>query len=139
MTSEPGRLEYLAALGIDVFTPRTAPFEPTGTAPPIEESHESPAARATTDGGASRQAGAPTESLGWPELEARVAACTLCPLHQGRTRTVFGVGNRTADWMIVGEAPGATEQFSPAFVPRFTPPPHMADSDSDPHSSTMRT
>lgn len=49
------------------------------------------------------------ERLGWEALEARVAACTRCPLHAGRTRTVFGVGNRRADWLIVGEAPGAEE------------------------------
>ena len=38
-----------------------------------------------------------------------VAACTRCPLHAGRTQTVFGVGRRDARWMIIGEAPGAEE------------------------------
>jgi DNA polymerase len=33
----------------------------------------------------------------------------LCPLHATRTQAVFGVGNRTADWMVIGEAPGADE------------------------------
>jgi DNA polymerase len=47
--------------------------------------------------------------MGWDELEAAVAACTACPLCQSRTRTVFGVGNPTAPWMIIGEAPGAEE------------------------------
>jgi DNA polymerase len=47
--------------------------------------------------------------LGWPELEVRVSACTRCALHAGRSRTVFGVGNRQADWLVVGEAPGAEE------------------------------
>jgi uracil-DNA glycosylase family 4 len=45
----------------------------------------------------------------WPELESRVAGCTRCALHESRSRTVFGSGNRAADWMIVGEAPGADE------------------------------
>jgi uracil-DNA glycosylase family 4 len=45
----------------------------------------------------------------WEGLEAEVAQCTRCPLHQTRTQTVFGVCNRTADWMIIGEAPGADE------------------------------
>jgi len=45
----------------------------------------------------------------WQELRKRVAACVLCPLHEGRTQTVFGVGNQAADWMVVGEAPGAEE------------------------------
>ena len=35
--------------------------------------------------------------------------CTRCRLHASRTQTVFGVGSREADWMIVGEAPGAEE------------------------------
>jgi uracil-DNA glycosylase len=48
-------------------------------------------------------------SLDWAALEARVSSCTLCGLHAGRTRTVFGVGNRRADLLIVGEAPGAEE------------------------------
>ena len=45
----------------------------------------------------------------WPELEAAVKGCTRCPLHLTRTQGVFGVGNRKARWMIVGEAPGADE------------------------------
>ncbi len=47
--------------------------------------------------------------LDWEALEARVRACTACELHRTRTQVVFGVGNRNADWMIVGEAPGAEE------------------------------
>lgn len=47
--------------------------------------------------------------LDWAALEAAVAGCVRCPLHAGRTRTVFGVGNRDADWLVVGEAPGAEE------------------------------
>ncbi|MBS1213727.1 MAG: uracil-DNA glycosylase, partial [Proteobacteria bacterium] len=42
----------------------------------------------------------------WDTLERRVAACTACPLHGSRTQTVFGVGDRNADWMVIGEAPG---------------------------------
>ena len=47
--------------------------------------------------------------LDWPALESSVARCTRCALHETRTRTVFGTGNRAADWIIVGEAPGADE------------------------------
>jgi uracil-DNA glycosylase len=39
--------------------------------------------------------------------EAR--ACTRCPLHQSRTKVVFGAGNADADLMFVGEAPGQQE------------------------------
>ena len=38
-----------------------------------------------------------------------VRPCTRCPLHAGRTRTVFGEGDPHADLMIVGEGPGAEE------------------------------
>lgn len=49
------------------------------------------------------------DGLDWPELERRVAECTICDLHATRTNTVFGVGDRNADWMVIGEAPGADE------------------------------
>ena len=45
----------------------------------------------------------------WEALQREVAGCRLCSLHQGRTQTVFGVGDRDADWMLIGEAPGAEE------------------------------
>jgi len=63
-----------------------------------------PDTNALRDSTAAREAGAD-----WPELRARVAACTRCSLCSTRTQTVFGVGNQTAEWLIVGEAPGAEE------------------------------
>jgi len=45
----------------------------------------------------------------WIELKQAVPACTACGLHKGRTQTVFGVGDEQADWLLVGEAPGAEE------------------------------
>ena len=38
-----------------------------------------------------------------------IAACTQCPLSEGRTQVVFGHGNPHADLMFVGEAPGFHE------------------------------
>src|SRR3954454_9132069 len=38
-----------------------------------------------------------------------VKACTKCPLHETRTKAVFGAGDADADLMFVGEAPGAEE------------------------------
>src|SRR5262249_34219606 len=49
------------------------------------------------------------EKGGWIELKQAVPACTACGLHKTRTQTVFGVGDEQADWMFVGEAPGAEE------------------------------
>src|ERR1700704_2419868 len=84
------RREYLAALGLETWVVRGKSPEPRDTAPP--------------DTLAAREAG-----IDWPELRERVAACTRCTLCSTRTQTVFGVGSPTADWLIVGEAPGAEE------------------------------
>lgn len=43
------------------------------------------------------------------DLEKRVAACTACALHTGRTLSVFSDGNPFADVMIIGEGPGQKE------------------------------
>lgn len=45
----------------------------------------------------------------WLSLQHRVRQCDRCELHKTRTHTVFGMGNESADWMFVGEAPGAEE------------------------------
>ena len=47
--------------------------------------------------------------MDWDPLKAAVAQCTACPLHEKRTNTVFGVGDEQAEWMFVGEGPGAEE------------------------------
>jgi len=47
--------------------------------------------------------------MDWPQLKASVAGCTACPLHKGRNKTVFGVGDEQAEWMFIGEGPGADE------------------------------
>ena len=54
-------------------------------------------------------AGGESLDLGWEALQARVAACQACGLWRTRTQTVFGVGRRDADLMLIGEAPGADE------------------------------
>jgi len=53
----------------------------------------------------------PAEAGGmdWTALKACVADCTACGLHKGRNKTVFGVGDERANWLFVGEGPGADE------------------------------
>jgi uracil-DNA glycosylase len=46
---------------------------------------------------------------GWDRLADDVARCTRCDLYRTRTRPVLGVGDRHAQWLVVGEAPGAEE------------------------------
>ncbi|AJP57386.2 hypothetical protein UC34_10930 [Pandoraea vervacti] len=51
------------------------------------------------------------DTLDWDALTERVANCRLCGLCEKRTQTVFGVGDREADWLLVGEAPGQQEDL----------------------------
>jgi DNA polymerase len=44
-------------------------------------------------------------------LYHEVRACTRCPLHESRTKVVFGNGNANAELMFVGEAPGREEDL----------------------------
>jgi DNA polymerase len=101
---QPGSLRnaYLDALGIDRWVPRNAPAEITAAPVAI------PIAPTV----------APTMAPVTPRIELaedlsalreQVAACTACSLCKTRTQTVFGVGNTRADWLVVGEAPGAEE------------------------------
>jgi uracil-DNA glycosylase len=60
--------------------------------------------------GASRIA-SPVELMEWDDLAHAVAECRGCSLCNSRRNTVFGVGDRQADWLIVGEAPGENEDL----------------------------
>jgi DNA polymerase len=83
------RLQYLEAIGIDLWVTRResgAPAAALDTPPPPGDS----AAR-------------------WEALRSEVLKCTRCPLHLTRTQGVFGVGPQRADWLVIGEAPGAEE------------------------------
>jgi len=91
--------QYLEAMGIQRWVPRDAVM-------PEPEVIE-PAVSAETD--VSTTATGEIASLDWPELQAMVQQCQQCALHSTRTQTVFGVGNQQADWLIIGEAPGAEE------------------------------
>jgi uracil-DNA glycosylase family 4 len=87
---------YLAAMGISEWQLKT---QPSALEPVLDQK--------------------PQLDLDWDGLKQAVAACTACGLHGSRTQTVFGVGNREADLMIVGEAPGFYEdQQGEPFVGR---------------------
>ena len=88
MSAEARRRQYLEALNIDVYTLRGDAAE--DALPQSVEAGDEPAPD-------------------WESLASRVASCQRCTLHETRTQTVFGVGNRAADWMVVGEAPGQQE------------------------------
>ena len=48
-------------------------------------------------------------AMDWPQLKSSVAACTSCILHKQRRQAVFGVGDERAEWLFIGEGPGAEE------------------------------
>ena len=48
-------------------------------------------------------------SMDWAQLQAAVASCTGCGLSQSRQQAILGEGLASADWMIVGDAPGEEE------------------------------
>jgi uracil-DNA glycosylase family 4 len=76
------RLAILDAMGIAAYEPRARAVVPTGNDGRSEE---------------------------WEKLAAEVRECRLCGLCETRTQTVFGVGNRRARLMVIGEAPGFEE------------------------------
>ena len=49
--------------------------------------------------------------LSWEELETECMNCTRCGLCQTRKNVVFGVGNKRADILFVGEGPGEQEDI----------------------------
>jgi len=51
----------------------------------------------------------PPLQVSFPELEEKVLSCRLCPLSSSRTRAVPGEGDKGAELMFVGEAPGRDE------------------------------
>lgn len=50
-----------------------------------------------------------TIAMDFDALAAAVAVCRQCGLCEGRTQAVLGVGDHDADWLFVGEGPGAEE------------------------------
>jgi uracil-DNA glycosylase family 4 len=108
------REQYLDALGIDIWKPRarrSAPLElmdvvtktaaatPIDPDPPLVMPALVPAVVPAVV----------ADEASWEALRAQVSVCTRCELSQTRTQTVFGVGNRRAEVLVIGEAPGADE------------------------------
>jgi len=99
------QLAYLKAMDVDVWVRRQLPLPATNEYQPVAvetTTHDSAALIDTA-------AVSPVAALAWDELADKVRGCTLCALSATRTQTVFGVGNRLAEWMVIGEAPGAEE------------------------------
>lgn len=106
--AEADRRYYLETMGIQPWQSRYAPeVEATlieGSlviqSEPVDEFHSSVI-----------KGPADVSSMDWARLQQTVASCQLCELHNSRTQTVFGVGNQSADLLIIGEAPGVEEDL----------------------------
>jgi uracil-DNA glycosylase len=83
------RLHYLQALGVDVWLPKPSLID-TPIAAIVEQF-------------------TPAINDNWDALQAEVTDCKHCVLCEMRTQTVFGSGNKNAEWMIIGDAPGQHE------------------------------
>jgi uracil-DNA glycosylase len=107
------RRQYLEAIGIDLWVRRgAAAAAPATVGPPAAAPRTQPPP--VVDEPAAPLTRAPAVSdeeltTRWQRLLDEVRRCTLCPLHATRTQGVLGVGPKRADWMVIGEAPGAEE------------------------------
>lgn len=80
------------------------------TATPVEDSAPpAPAAAEPVRQAAPIRVATPCGAMAWDELAAAVAACRQCRLCEARKQAVLGVGDINADWLFVGEGPGAEE------------------------------
>jgi uracil-DNA glycosylase family 4 len=125
------REQYLEALGIELWKPRprpaaaapavaacavaqfavTAPDQPAAPLdPPANARGESLATSAPLPVAPTCGIGMADEAA-WEALRVQVSGCTRCELCKTRTQTVFGVGNRRAELLVIGEAPGADEDL----------------------------
>jgi DNA polymerase len=100
------RTVFLQEMGLGpVWTRRN--LQPTALLP---ENEPEPQARTSAP---LEQGAAPSDiaQMDWAQLQATVAGCTRCGLCKGRTKTVFGVGDRQAEWLFIGEGPGRNEDL----------------------------
>ena len=102
------RNRYLEAIGVDVWVPRRGSVTvlPVAGAPAASGSAP-PAVVQIASAGPEPAPGDLTAR--WAALRSEVIGCTRCALHATRTQGVFGVGYQQADWLVIGEAPGAEE------------------------------
>ena len=91
----------LAEMGVRVWLPKSpvskvaaSPPPPKLVPMPVVDISELPAGIANMD---------------WLALQSAVSTCTGCGLCQGRQQAILGEGLQTADWMVVGDAPGEEE------------------------------
>ena len=105
MSLDARQRAMLEEMGVRLFWPEA----PAEAPPAIVEEPVRPRAPAPSAPAPQPVARSGVEHMEWDALQQAVAACRACKLCEGRTNTVFGVGDTQADWLLVGEAPGENE------------------------------
>ena len=106
------KLLYLQQMGIEPCVPRPPAKDPEQATLPIEDQAEVAIPANPDIEQLATQLSQPDDAPAtpqWQSLELEVVNCQKCILHQTRTQTVFGVGDKKAQWMFIGEAPGFEE------------------------------
>ncbi|SMP49998.1 uracil-DNA glycosylase [Noviherbaspirillum suwonense] len=97
----PAAAETTAALETPSAASAMAPAPAPAAAPAVTPQAAPPAAPPASE----------VAQMDWDALETAVAGCVKCRLCEDRTRTVFGVGDRKAKWLFIGEGPGRNEDL----------------------------
>jgi uracil-DNA glycosylase len=108
------REQYLEALGIELWMSRPRPAAAVMGAPAesaVPAAPPEPAPPPVREPQALAAVAEPADEAQWEALRVEVSGCTRCELSKTRTQTVFGVGNRRAELLVIGEAPGADEDL----------------------------
>lgn len=103
------RGRYLQAMGVDVYERRVIPSVVAPSAPDLLASMDAALVSTPLLASEPEPAAAGIAALDWDALAAVVKDCRKCGLRDGCTQTVFGVGARSAELLVVGEGPGADE------------------------------
>ena len=82
---------------------------PPAAAMPAVEVAAEPVARTGVPTEAAPAGSSAVATMDWPTLARTVAECRACGLCQARKQAVLGVGDVQADWLFIGEGPGAEE------------------------------
>ena len=106
------REQMLVEMGLGpIWRERTQAAVPEPSEPPALAAETQPQANApaTARPAPVVVASANPNALDWPALTRQVSECRACTLCQQRKQAVLGVGDHHADWLFIGEGPGAEE------------------------------
>ncbi len=100
------RADILAELGLTPIWLHRERLDEPGAVPELQRQTTSPPQNPDVSGVTDAL---PVGSMDWAALKGAASKCIACALHEKRKQAVLGVGDEQADWLFVGEAPGAEE------------------------------